>query len=274
MSDFLSRIAARAVGATPSLSPRPQAMFEPDPLVAETSAQETGRALMPPPHQASWQPPRQTAPAPTPAAPMAWRQEAPVPPPAVATAAENLWVSTEIASLAPNPILEPSALRVFPSEPYAAIELPQLAAAPHFAPLPPEGALSTGPVRSVPEAARPQGPVPAAPAAPTGAALPAANPAPPAPEILAVTVEEDAPTPRTAATSAVPVSDVRPMLPRNGLYIPASEASTRRDAHTAAESPVIEVRIGRIELQVPPPRPASAPRPGPSLNAFLGRKAR
>lgn len=84
----------------------------------------------------------------------------------------------------------------------------------------------------------------------------------------------------TARPAPAPTAAILPPVPRQprAAPLPRVLAAPRRQAahapQAADEPPAVEIRIGRIEVAPARTEAATAPRPGPSLDAFLRRSGR
>jgi hypothetical protein len=287
MSGFLSRLAARSVGTSPALAPRPLSLFEPEPAPEGTPFLEgTGPGAWmpgtipstPEPHIGPERPARRY--------PAVSRAEMLVDP-----TSPDLRLEPRKADMPAGP-----GRADMSAEPGGAVDVAP--AAGPLAPAPP-------PRPAAPVAhghgLAPQRAAAAAPGA-AGRTEPAGGPVP-----GGSAPDQAAQSPERAATFttglAAPLSGRLaardrgpPSVPpaayqraRNQVPLPAEAAAPRpadagfaapprppalRAAPSPAEPPVVELRIGRIEVAAPQAAPAPPPRPGPSLDAFLRRGGR
>lgn len=244
MSDFLDRMAARAIGGDATLAPRLPSLFEPlqrAPIMPSLDEGEAparphdALAAAPPAHDIA-NPPRSPVPARAsiepPAAHVTPAPRAPLPTPARAATErprELLQPPPAAASPARASAAEPAATPSVPARPTASLS-----------PLPPRQ-VRVAPARQ--EAAR-RAPVPG------GALLPAPSP------VFAT----------TPAASASPG-------PRRTV-----QAAAHAERAVATTEPVVHVSIGRLEVRAAPaaaapPRRREGPRPG-SLDDYLRQRGK
>lgn len=304
MTDFLARLAARALGQAPVLEPRIRSTFEPEPSLAsavdprargEPSA-ATGRA---------------------PAEPLDPRPEV------VASAAARRVAAKEAADLrrrgerdhppapveppprTPAPLVDPQAIRGPGPDRPAPTGRPEPATAAPLPAVPADGRAVSPTVSERPAGRGPDGTAPArepaspafrstrgddaaAPAPPLEAQRPASGRAPRshAPRALFVEARDQLEPPdeaRAARASARPAARVTPLVPGplRSAALPVSSlapARRREDPRTAsrAAEPALEVSIGRIEIAAAPAPARSTektrPRPRTSLEDHLARR--
>lgn len=258
MSDFLGRLAARAVGTAPALRPRPRALFEPDAIAgAEPLEVEEEREAPPAPR----------------ARPSAAPPEAPEP---ITRAAE------------PPPAAEPEA----PPAPRArperhAVERTAQAPQREAPPAPrPQRATAAPPV--VVEQRREVVAPPPPPAAPPRREP---RPRPPARELAATSVVRRAPDEPAETLVTPPLPESLPLrsqaiararsLAPPPAPAPQPGAAPVRDAPPRpAPEPVVEVTIGRLEVRAATPGQPARPAPTVeraeplSLDRYVRERAR
>jgi len=247
MSDFLDRLAARAIGSETALAPRLPSLFEPLQRAPIMPLPDQGEAPL---HRREAAPaaPQPPAIAASPRAPAHARE--PGEPPAATRVASRepqhaAPSAARTAAVAPREPVRPLSRAVPPvrtgvAEPVGKPPAPEHPAALH-APIPPQ------PSRMVP-ARKEAVPMPA----PTGVLLPA-------------------PAPVFAASGAAPTRPERSVAAR------AAAAQSGRGAASATE-PVVHVSIGRLEVRAAPATAAPAqrregPRPS-SLDDYLRQRGK
>lgn len=248
MSDFLGRLAARAIGGDTALAPRLPSLFEPlqrAPLMAVTDEGEAPARA----REASPAPPAVPNAVPPPR-PMAQAGESIEPPVARATPAERAPL------LVPERIAADASRAPMPSPPRAALPVHAMTAEPLRATSVPARATVT------PSPASPREPrmtptrheATRAPA-PSGALLPP-------------------PTPVFATTGGVPA----PVLSGRADAMRSTRNAPADNANRASSEPVVHVSIGRLEVRAAaaaaaPPRWREEPRPS-SLDDYLRQRGK
>ena len=319
MSDFLGKIAARAVGEAPVLRPRPLSTFEPEPHLAmptpflaverETDQGEPSATRRTPDAVPPAEPPRPAnttmrdaslpdTPRERPAAPDSTTpgsgHEAPRRPEPLAQQPPPDHGAAPIQQAPPaQPAPARPRARAAAASPQSTASPPVRAPAPvasqptvtHRLDLPPPPA---GPPPRLSAQSDQAGREVAAEAAsssapPVGPSQSQPRPPPQTPGLMPAAIA--APTPGTAApvdrppASAIgaPLHEPRPVArpPQPAdVFGGLRQRPMRPAAEPVADSPAIELHIGRLELHAAPAPPAPQPRPGPSLDAFLNGRRR
>ena len=309
MSDFLGKIAARAVGEAPALRPRPLSTFEPEPYSAMPPpflavAQETDQgapdatrrtdeaAFPAEPLEPEASPSREKAAAPRSGRPGSGHQAPRAPEDAAQRAAPDS-VAAPLATV-------PTALPAHPRPQARAAARPELpAASPPFRDPAPVVSKPSAPPRAdltPPDAPPPLAPAPNEPAVAESGAQAASSSPPPAtpghpeprpppeapklgPPAIAAPRPDTPPAlagPAPAATIGAPPHEARAAdrsRQAGDVLAGRPQRPMRPPQEPVAGSPPIEVHVGRLELHAAPAPPAPQPRPGPSLDAFLhGRR--
>jgi hypothetical protein len=281
MTGYLRALGALAVGAAPTLRPRPRSRFEPARLDGELLGEMDVERVAPAPRAT------RRYPEPVPG----WSEPAPRPLPA-GTAPEPRHVPEPIPSLAPSSASPGSTL------PDVTPLVPALRASGHRGVEPPSSATSTTravtpsapaatPAPSVPLTPAPVAEsVPVTPVSPRPEAPPQQEPSPaPArtepPEPVVVTRqvvervvreverEPSRETPRPVQRRPEPVV----VRPRRAVAETRAAVPRRTEP---APAPVIHVSVGRVEVRAvrpappaPPPEPSRTPASGPALDEYL-----
>ena len=247
MSDFLARLAARAIGDEATLAPRLPSLFEPSahtsilPLIREDTTATARHVTVPaddtPPVADPRHPPRATSPRPIDASRPALIEQPPtrVPPPAVTPVPDR---ATPVTVRAVSP---------------ATLPMTAVAAAPPRVP-PPEPVTHAGPLQASPVQPR------------------QARTVPPRPETTPPAIGTLLPPAPVFANARV--APAHEQTEHAAAVRPRAASATQRAV--AASEPVVHVSIGRIEVRATPAAPApprrrDEPRPA-SLDDYLRQR--